>query len=134
MSADRISKSTAETIERSEINPTPSVLRDMSSPFVVVAALWVVPGRHEDFARFETSALSIMARHGGSLSRRLAIGDRTGADAPSELHLVTFPNREAYEAYRSDPELAALAELRSRAIVRTVIWEGVELPPFIADA
>jgi uncharacterized protein (DUF1330 family) len=106
----------------------------MSSPFVVVVALWVVPGHQEDFMRFETEAFSIMARHGGNLSRRLAISQRTGADAPSELHVVTFPDRAAYEAYRSDPELAALAALRSRAIVRTVAWEGVDLPRFGAES
>jgi uncharacterized protein (DUF1330 family) len=105
----------------------------MSSPFIVVVALWVLPGRHEDFVRYETSAFSIMARHGGSLSRRLALGDQAGVDAPSELHVVTFPDRDAYGAYRADPELAALADLRSRAIVRTVIWEGVDLPPFGAE-
>jgi uncharacterized protein (DUF1330 family) len=105
----------------------------MTQPLLVIAALWVAPSHEEDFERFETSAVSIMARHGGSLSRRLAISDGTGVDAPSELHVVTFPSREAYEAYRSDPELAALAALRSQAITRTVIWEGVDLPLFGAE-
>jgi uncharacterized protein (DUF1330 family) len=106
----------------------------MSSPFIVVAALWLVPGGRDDFERFETMAFSIMVRHGGSLSRRLAISDRASADAPSELHVVTFPDRAAYEAYRSDPELAAIAALRSRGIVRTVIWEGMDLPRFGAES
>jgi hypothetical protein len=43
---------------------------------------------------------------------------------------VTFPTREAYEAYRADPALTSLAALRARAVLRTVIWEGVDLSPF----
>ena len=105
---------------------------DGLSPHIVVVGLWVARGREEDFARFEALAFSIVARHGGSLQRRLALRDGAASDTPDELHIVTFPSREAFEAYRADPELMSLAALRARAIVRTVIWEGAELPPFEA--
>jgi uncharacterized protein (DUF1330 family) len=102
----------------------------MADSFVLLIGLWIARGREDDFERFEKSAFVIVARHGGTLARRLALRDGPGSDAPNEMHVVTFPSREAYESYRSDPELAALAALRARAIVRTVIWEGVDLPPF----
>ncbi len=102
----------------------------MTDSFVLLVGLWIARDREDDFERFETSAFAIIARHGGTLARRLALRDGLGSDAPNEMHVVTFPSREAYESYRSDPELAALAALRARAIVRTVIWEGVDLPPF----
>ncbi|MGE0161359.1 MAG: DUF1330 domain-containing protein [Gemmatimonadales bacterium] len=102
----------------------------MSDPFVLVVGLWTAPGRDDDFERFETAAFSIVARHGGSLARRLALRDGPGSDAPDEMHIVTFPSRDAYESYRNDPDVASLAALRVRAVLRTVIWEGVDLPPF----
>ena len=102
----------------------------MSDPFILVVSLWISPGREEDFESFESSAFSIITRHGGSLARRLALRDGMGSQVPNEMHVVTFPDREAYEAYRADPELVSLASLRARAVLRTVIWEGVDLPPF----
>ena len=102
----------------------------MSEPFILVVGLWIAPGREEEFESFESSAFSIIARYRGSLVRRLALRDGLGSDVPNELHLVTFPSRDAYEAYRADPELTSLAALRARAVLRTVIWEGVDLPPF----
>jgi len=43
---------------------------------------------------------------------------------------VTFPDEQSFERYRSDPELSALVDLRSRAIRKTTIWRGQELPDF----
>ncbi len=102
----------------------------MSDPFILVVGLWIVPGRGEEFETFERSAFSIIDRHGGSLVRRLALRDGMGSDVPNELHVVSFPSRDAYVGYRADPELTSLSALRARAVLRTVIWEGVDLPPF----
>jgi uncharacterized protein (DUF1330 family) len=96
----------------------------MSHPVTLVAQLWIAPGRSEEFERFEAAASEVMARHGGMIERRIALGSEAAAGSPDEVHVVTFPSRLAYEAYREDPAIAALAELRARSIVRTVIWEG----------
>jgi uncharacterized protein (DUF1330 family) len=73
-----------------------------------------------------------MSRHGGRIERRIALQDGLGASPPDEIHVVTFPSRTAYEAYRDDSALASLAALRARAILRTVIWEGADMPQFEA--
>ncbi len=102
----------------------------MSQPFVLIVEIWIVQGQRAEFESFEAKAAEIMARHGGRIERRLAMRDGAVGNPPDEVHLVTFPGREAYESYRSDPALVPLVEQRARAIQRTVIREGADMPPF----
>ncbi len=102
----------------------------MSPPTVLVVQLWIVPGQLAEFERFETAATSIIAGHGGRIERRVAVQGASGSDSPDEVHVVTFPSRAAYEGYRADPALSSLSVLRAKAVLRTVVWEGVDLPPF----
>jgi len=101
--------------------------------FTLIVLLHVDPGHKDDFERFEAEASRIMARHGGRIERRMATSELSGidGDVPYEVHLVTFPSPESFEAYRLDPELTPLAELRSRAIRRTTIWRSTDLPTFV---
>jgi uncharacterized protein (DUF1330 family) len=100
--------------------------------FALTALLYIHPERRDDYERFEAEASRIMRRHGGRIERRLAAAALTDGDndVPDEVHLVTFPSRQSFEAYRIDPELAPLAELRARAIRRSVIWQSNDLPRF----
>lgn len=95
--------------------------------------LFLHPGARAEFEQFESRAAAVMERHGGRIDRRIAVGSVGGvADParPDEVHLVTFPDRESFARYRTDPEMNALAELRARAIRKTVVWEGTEVPAF----
>ena len=47
-----------------------------------------------------------------------------------EVHVVYFPNGEAFAAYRADPDLAALAGERAAAIAHTEVIIGEHAPPF----
>ena len=80
----------------------------MPDKVTIVAALFIHPGREAEFEQFETAAESIMQRYGGRLERR--IGFPAGADQPNEVHLVTFPDQQAFEKYRADADLQALAK------------------------
>jgi hypothetical protein len=71
-----------------------------------------------------------MQRHGGRIERRIALVGGGEEGAPDEMHVVTFPSRANFDAYRGDPALGPLADLRARAIARTVVREGAEMPPF----
>jgi hypothetical protein len=70
-----------------------------------------------DFQAYEAAVLPLLARHGGSLERRLRNGDGT-----FELHIVSFSDRSGLEAFRSDPDRVAAQPLlaRSGAIVELV--------------
>ncbi len=101
----------------------------MPNKVTIVAALYVNPGREAEFAQFETAAETIMQRHGGRLERR--IGFPASTDQPHEVHIVTFPDQQAFEQYRADADLQALADLRARAIRQTTAWIGGDLGSFI---
>lgn len=96
----------------------------------VVASLWIRAGRGADFEAFERKALALAARHGGVLERVVRVERRPGADDPDEIHVLRFPGRDRFEAYRRDPEAAALAAEREAAIAKTVIALGRAGPAY----
>ena len=55
--------------------------------------------------RYEDRVLVLLKRHGGRLERRLR-----STDGLTEVHLLWFPSREAYDAFLADP---ARAEARA---------------------
>ncbi len=90
----------------------------------LVVLLYVDPDRREEFERFEAAASRIMSRHGGAIERRIGFPSGSDPSQPNELHLVTFPDAAAFERYRHDPDIQALAGLRAKAIRKTVVWQG----------
>jgi nicotinic acid phosphoribosyltransferase len=66
----------------------------------------------EAFQRYEAAVLPLLEEHDGRLERRL----RT-EDGLSEVHVLSFGSRSAYQAYVADPARAA-----HRALL-----DGVEL-------
>jgi uncharacterized protein (DUF1330 family) len=98
---------------------------------IIVAALFIHPGREAEFEQFETAAESIMRRYGGRIERRIGLAASADTNQPHEVHIVTFPDRQSFERYRADTDLQALAQLRARAIRDTTIWIGSDLSAFI---
>jgi len=94
----------------------------MSGGLVVVAQLFIAPGHDRDFEEYEAKAAEIIARHGGRIERRADVRRDGDPDRPDEVHVVSFPSRASFDAYREDPKLRSLGELRARAIHRTVVW------------
>jgi uncharacterized protein (DUF1330 family) len=104
----------------------------MSSTIVVIASLCIHPGREVEFRQFETEAARIMKKYGGQVERVIRpIVSGAAAPLPHEIHVVTFPNREQFDAYRADPDLASFAALRHVAIARTEIIVGEEGEPYV---
>jgi uncharacterized protein (DUF1330 family) len=100
----------------------------VASPVTAVVALFVAPDRHAEFDAYEARAAQLMASHGGAIERRVRVVPDSGH--PHEVHVVTFPDREAFDAYRNDEAVAALAPARADAILRTEIWLGADLAPW----
>jgi uncharacterized protein (DUF1330 family) len=101
--------------------------RSPSPPLTLVVLLYIDEGKRQQFDEFEAAASQIMSRYGGQISRRIAVGGDGAVDPPDEIHVVDFPDADAFSRYRSDSQLAALAELRSSAIRQTTIWVGESL-------
>jgi uncharacterized protein (DUF1330 family) len=100
------------------------------SAFVLVAILGVRPVAVDQFRAYEHQAATIMRRYGGTIARTVAV-DPAGDEALlKEVHVVTFPNAEAFAAYRQDPDLARAAPLRQAAIETTQILIGRDGPSY----
>jgi uncharacterized protein (DUF1330 family) len=89
-------------------------------PYTLEVHLWLKPGKIADFQAFEAQAFEIMQQHGAQ-PPQVRNPDPSGPDTPFETHLLEFPSEAAFDAYRSDPRLRALAGLRDRCIERTRI-------------
>jgi hypothetical protein len=98
-------------------------------PLLVVAILTIAPGAVDQFREFERRAARILSRHGGVMERVVAV-EPSIADGQREVHLLSFPSKEAFAGYRSDAELASLSELRSACVARTEILIGSEGPQY----
>lgn len=100
----------------------------MSTPVIVVAALFVKPGQEQAFQRFEREALSILREHGGRLEHAIRPVPLPGTRL-CEVHVLAFPSQGAFDAYRGDPRLAALAALRAAVVEETLLWSGPDAGP-----
>ena len=88
----------------------------------VLALLHVGEGGIDTLRAFEHQALAILREHGGTLISAFE-PERAGEDGiPDEIHLLEFPTAEVFAAYRADPRLADLGDLRARAIASTVVY------------
>jgi catechol 2,3-dioxygenase-like lactoylglutathione lyase family enzyme/uncharacterized protein (DUF1330 family) len=103
----------------------------MTGRLTLVVMLHVDPDAIAAFEEYETRAAPLLSRHGGRLESRIHCSPAPGA--PHEVHVVSFPDAAAFDAYRADPEYAALAEERSRVIRATTVIAGSEAPPFGAN-
>ncbi|MGE0681458.1 MAG: DUF1330 domain-containing protein [Candidatus Binatia bacterium] len=104
----------------------------MPSQILILAQLFIHPGREGEFRRFETEAARIMRKHGGCIERviRPTVGVQEEA-LPYEVHLLSFPSMEQFTAYRADVDLAKLTDLRQSAIARTEVIIGEEGEPYL---
>ena len=70
--------------------------------------------------RFESEAALIMADHGARIVEAMEIENNPDGSG-IEVHLLEFPDQQAFIAYRDDVRFAALRELRASAISATGI-------------
>jgi len=76
----------------------------------------------EALRRFETAAMQVVADYSGRLVTAFESGSRSESSDSCEIHLLQFPAEEDFNAYRGDPRLDALSELREEAIRSTKLY------------
>jgi uncharacterized protein (DUF1330 family) len=96
----------------------------------IVAILIVRRPALEDFRAFERHAAGVMAAHGGRIERAVVTPVAGAPDLVREIHVVTFPDAAAFQAYREDPRLTARAHLREAAVVSTEVFVGQDGPDY----
>jgi uncharacterized protein (DUF1330 family) len=94
--------------------------------FLLVVTLWIDRSRVQEFEAYEGRAADVMSRHGGRIERAIRLEDSAENGNPFEVHLVSFPSRQAFEEYREDPEVQSLAPQRESVITRTSVLIGQE--------
>ena len=107
-------------------------MSERDEPLALLVILTVARAKLDEFRAFEQQAARILRAHGGAIERALVFA----AEDPQhlkEVHVVSFPNAQAFESYRADTELAALAPLRERVIAATDIWVGRNGPVYVAN-
>ena len=94
--------------------------------FQAIAEIWLHDDAASDaFEDLERELAELMARHGGRIDHAVRIDPGpAAADLPYEIHVVSFPDRAAFDAYRADPATRALGPRRDRLIARTVLRTG----------
>jgi antibiotic biosynthesis monooxygenase (ABM) superfamily enzyme len=104
----------------------------MNPRLILVVSLFIHAGREAEFRQFETEAARIMKKYEGRIERVIRPTTPAPSDAvPYEIHIVSFPSLERFEAYRGDADLTGLAPLRQAAIARTEVIMGKEGEPYL---
>ena len=100
-------------------------------PLYILVRLWIHKGREAEFEAYESKASRIMARYGGVIERAIRrAGASNESDEPFEVHLLSFPTRERYDAYRDDPERRSLSGEREGIVVKTDTFVGTPGPAY----
>jgi uncharacterized protein (DUF1330 family) len=84
--------------------------------WTVCAVVRARPGQAAALKAYEDAVLALVPEHRGVIVARLGRSVGSAADAPDEVHVLTFPSRRDFEAFRDDPRRAALAEQRQHVV------------------
>jgi len=83
--------------------------------------LWAAEGQEAALTEYEDDVLAVLPRYGGRVISRVR---RSGAgDGPLEVQVIHLPDRTALTGYLEDPARLALAEVRTRVVSRTEMFE-----------
>jgi len=101
-------------------------------PVYILARLWVHRGLETEFEAYEHKVSRIMARYGGVIERaiRTSRASEDGSNEPFEVHVLRFPSRDLYDAYRDDAERRSLNGERAGIITNTDIFVGTPGPTY----
>ena len=99
----------------------------------LVAIMTVRKAAETKFRAFETHAAGVMEAHGGRIERTIVVAPDGSPDVFKEIHVVTFPDAQAFARYRRDPQLGQVAHLRDDSVVNTEIFIGEEGPTYGAS-
>jgi antibiotic biosynthesis monooxygenase (ABM) superfamily enzyme len=101
-----------------------------TQPLYILVKLWVRSGREAEFEVYERKVSRIMARYDGVIERAIRVA-RTSSDVsdePFEVHVLKFPNRDLYDAFRDDAERRSLSGERARIITKADVLVGTPGP------
>lgn len=104
----------------------------VNAPVYVLVRLWIHRAVEAEFEAYERKVARIMARYGGVIERAIRTSRASDdvSDEPFEVHVLKFPSRDRYDAYRDDAERRSLGDERTRLIARTDTLVGTPGPAY----
>ena len=87
--------------------------------FDLVVMLWRAGER--PIGEFEHKVIPVVRAHGGQLLSAFRPQADAAGGCPDEVHVLRFPSREHFAAYRADPIHEALRPMREQVIARSEI-------------
>ena len=99
----------------------------------LVAILTVRREAIDKLRAYEAHAAQVMKKHGGRFERTVVVVPEGSPELMKEIHVVTFPNEQAFAAYRKDERLTKFAHLRDESVVDTELFVGEDGPSYAAD-
>ncbi|MFX4273598.1 hypothetical protein ACQBAR_04315 [Propionibacteriaceae bacterium Y1685] len=107
-------------ISEADVGSSPSV------GLTLCVLLWATPGNVHRLAAYEDTVLALVPRHGGKVINRVRrVGEEPG---PNEVQIIQLPHRGALDAYMTDPDRLALADVHGEVIARTEVFEVNAVP------
>jgi antibiotic biosynthesis monooxygenase (ABM) superfamily enzyme len=106
---------------------------NMATPSLyILVRIWIHKGLETEFEAYERKVSRIMARYGGVIERAIrtvrASDDRS--DEPFEVHVLKFPSRDLYDAYRDDAERHSLSDERAGIVTNSDSLVGTPGPTY----
>lgn len=90
--------------------------------------IFIKEGKADQFNLFESHVLPLLCKYNGTLVYRVRpAGDaviETTIGNPYELHVITFPDKKDFEAYRDDKERMKYLHLKEGSIEKALLIEG----------
>ena len=101
-------------------------------PLYILVRLWIHQGREAEFEAYERKVARIMARYGGVIEHAIRTSRRADEESsePFEVHVLRFPSRDLYDAYRDDAERRSLSGERAGIITNTDTLVGTPRPTY----
>jgi antibiotic biosynthesis monooxygenase (ABM) superfamily enzyme len=101
-------------------------------PLYILVRLWIHRGLETEFEAYERKVSRIMARYGGVIecAIRTSRAWDDESDEPFEIHVLKFPSRDLYDAYRDDAERRSLSAERAGIITNTDSLVGTPGPTY----
>lgn len=98
----------------------------MAEPVRLIVQLWAHLGQRDALREVEARLMETASKHGAEYQgryRAAPLADFSGdAPPPDEIHLLTFPSRDAMASYIEDPERKAATEDLPPVLAVRSVW------------
>lgn len=98
----------------------------------ITQLIYIKEGEEQAFLEFEARAMPKLGKYGGKLLLRLRPNEDSYIEAnidedPYEIHFVSFPSEELFQAYMNDDERKQFLHLKEQSIRRVVLIKGFKI-------